>query len=206
MVTQGPSYDELIAENKSFVICRLRIDFLKELHPYERIEGQSWPYKNKGVSFYRQYAIVQGEETVAVADSVFALVDTTNGRLLRADEVTLNYSMDEYVPMDGSLRFRIPVELTLDEVGTHSVTYRDCDCNIHMNNTKYPDILCGFIPGIEKKRIRTIGINFKYAAPYGDTLTVFRAEENGIYYFRTLRSDGTVNMEAEIVTEAIVSD
>ena len=206
MATQGPSYDELIAENKSFVICRLRIDFLKELHPYERIEGQSWPYKNKGVSFYRQYAIVQGEETVAVADSVFALVDTISGRLLRADEVTLNYSMDEYVPMDGSLRFRIPAELTLDEVGTHSVTYRDCDCNIHMNNTKYPDILCGFIPGIEKKRIRTIGINFKYAAPYGDTLTVFRAEENGIYYFRTLRSDGTVNMEAEIVTEAVVSD
>ena len=201
MVAQGPSYDELIAAHKSFVICRLRIDFLSSLHAYEHIEGQSWPYENKNASFYRQYAIVRNGETVAVADSIFALVDTTDGHLLRANEVSLNYSMDDPVPMLHPLRFRIPSGVQLNEVGTHAVLYRDCDCNIHMNNTKYPDILCGFIPDIAHKTVRSIGINFQYAAPYGEAITVLCGEQDGTYYFRTLRADGKINVEAEILTE-----
>ena len=201
MAAQGPSYDQLIAEGKSFVICRLRIDYRAPLHAYEAIEGQSWPYENKNASFYRQYAIVRDGETVAIADSIFALVDVSSGRLLRADEVTLNYSMDEHIPMERPLRFRIPSDLTLSEVGRHRVLYRDCDCNIHMNNTKYPDILCGFIPGIEKKTVLSVGINFQYAAPYGENITVLCAERDGTFYFRTLREDGKVNVEAEVLTE-----
>ena len=201
MATEGPSYDALLAEDKSFVICRLRIDFYAPLHAYEPIEGQSWPYENKNASFYRQYAVVRGGETVALADSIFALVDTTDGHLLRANEVKLNYSMDEHVPMERGLRFRIPAGVPLSEVGTHDVLYRDCDCNVHMNNTKYPDILCGFIPGIENKTVRSIGINFQYAAPYKDRLTVLMGEKDGVFYFRTLRCDGKINVEAEIITE-----
>ncbi|MBQ9121192.1 MAG: hypothetical protein IJY12_02375, partial [Clostridia bacterium] len=169
---------------------------------YDEIEGQSWPYENKNSSFYRQYALVRGGETVAIADSIFALVDTESGRLLRADDVTLNYSMDEHIPMERPLRFRIPAGVELREVGRHQVLYRDCDCNIHMNNTKYPDILCGFIPEIEKKTVRSIGINFQYAAPYNQFITVLGGEKDGVYYFRTLREDGKINVEAEIITEA----
>ena len=40
-------------------------------------------------------------------------------------------------------------------------------------------------------------------AGIGDKLRVLRSESNGSYYFRTVRGDGMVNSEAEIVLSDI---
>jgi len=69
--------------------------------------------------------------------------------------------------------------------------------NRHMNNTAYPDMFSTFLP-LDNKRIAEITINYAKEAPAGDTLTVFCGEENGYYYFRTVRGDGETNAEAEI--------
>ena len=36
--------------------------------------------------------------------------------------------------------------MNLSLVGEHTVEYSDVDVNRHLNNTKYPDMLCGFLP------------------------------------------------------------
>jgi hypothetical protein len=46
--------------------------------------------------------------------------------------------------------------------------------------------------------IKSITINYSNEALIGDKLRVQRAEEGGIFYFRTIRSDGKVNSEAQI--------
>ena len=51
---------------------------------------------------------------------------------------------------------------------------------------------------MENKRIDTITINYTNEAPIADKLTVMRGERDGLWCFRTLRSDGKVNTEAEI--------
>ena len=51
---------------------------------------------------------------------------------------------------------------------------------------------------MDNKRVAEITINYSSEAPEGDTLTVYRGEANGYYYFRTVRSDGKTNSEAEI--------
>ena len=82
-------------------------------------------------------------------------------------------------------------------VGAYNVTYADTDQNNHMNNTRYPDMYSNFLP-LSGKRIERITISYMNEAPAGDLLTVQRAEAMGAYYFRTLRSDGKINSEAEI--------
>ena len=59
------------------------------------------------------------------------------------------------------------------------------------------DNLCNSKAGV-LKRIETITISYKNEAVFGDTLSVFLAECDGIYYIRTVREDGKVNSEAEI--------
>ena len=86
---------------------------------------------------------------------------------------------------------------TLTDVGGYGVHYGDVDQNRHMNNTKYPDMYSNFLP-LAGKMIRSITINYSNEAKIGEKLRVQRAEENGYYYFRTVRSDGQVNSEAQI--------
>ena len=40
-------------------------------------------------------------------------------------------------------------------------------------------------------------------APLGEVLKVYAGQSDGVYYLRTLRHDGSVNVEAEIITEAV---
>lgn len=54
-----------------------------------------------------------------------------------------------------------------------------------------------FLP-LDGRMIKSISINYQNEAQIGDKLRVQRAEEGGFFYFRTVRSDGKVNSEAEI--------
>ena len=87
----------------------------------------------------------------------------------------------------------------MEEVGQRRVVYSDCDYNGHINNTHYPDLLCDFLPDGETRPVADVVINFLGEAPFGDTLTVYRApdpEREGRYLFRTRRADGSTNIEA----------
>ena len=85
---------------------------------------------------------------------------------------------------------------TISDVGGYGVHYGDVDQNRHMNNTKYPDMYSNFLP-LDGKRVRAITISYNNEAVIGDKLRVLRGENDGKYYFRTVRSDGKVNSEAE---------
>jgi acyl-ACP thioesterase len=66
-----------------------------------------------------------------------------------------------------------------------------------MNNTKYPDMYSNFLP-LSGRMIKSVTINYSSEALIGDKLRVQRAEEGGIFYFRTIRSDRKINSEAQI--------
>jgi acyl-ACP thioesterase len=66
-----------------------------------------------------------------------------------------------------------------------------------MNNTRYPDMYSNFLP-LDGKRIRSMSIAYMNEAPLGEVLSVEMAENDGFYYFRTVRSDGKINSEAQI--------
>ena len=83
-------------------------------------------------------------------------------------------------------------------VGTYRVSYGMVDQNMHMNNTAYPDMYSNFLP-LEGKRIRSLTISYNAEAPFGELLTVYRGYSDGAYYIRTVREDGKINSEAEII-------
>ena len=47
----------------------------------------------------------------------------------------------------------------------------------------------------------SLGISFAHEARLGDILKVYMAESDGEYYFRTVRGDGQVNVEAIMMLE-----
>ena len=188
-----------------FLLSRIALRIEKPIHAYEDIEVRTWCPPSRALTFLRCFSIHRGGETVALALSHWGLMDIERGKLLRVSEFP-----DECFPMgempDESLiphRVHIPVGTVLGEVGERRIVYSDLDFNSHMNNTKYPDMICDFLPDMQGRRVRSLAMSYLHEAAKGDTLTVLRTSvacENGNegYLLRTMRADGTVCLEAEV--------
>lgn len=194
----GPSMDELRAGGRAFILSRIRMSIHRQLPAYTPIEAQTWiSNDDHGFSFNRYHRIMAGGEVAAEAASVWALVDLGTHHPIRASEFTYNFTGEP--PLDLPLPRRIRFADDPEEIGQRRVAYSDCDYNGHINNTRYPDLLCDHLPAGETRPVADVVINFLGEAPLGDTLTVYRAadpEREGRFLFRTRRADGSTNIEA----------
>lgn len=201
MEGQKPSYNELFESGRAFVLSRMKVSIYGILRSHDEIDVSTWACESTGASFKRCFSVEKDGMKIAEAASVWALIDRNAQKLVRVSDFENNYCIDEMVELDLAPRFRLPSDINLTLVGDRSVEYRDVDMNRHINNTRYADILCGYIPDMSKKRVINMEISYIGEAPMGDTLKVYMTESDGTYYFRTVRSDGKTNIEAEIMLE-----
>ena len=194
LTANGMSYDELKNANRAFLLSRLKMEIARPIRAYEPLRAITYPCESRGYSFLRCYALESEGVTVARAVSVWALIDTKARALVRVSDFDLRLPT---LPQNDLVLGHIRLPSSITDVGGYGVHYGDVDQNRHMNNTKYPDMFSNFLP-LDGKMIKTITINYQNEAQIGDKLRVQCAEENGFYYFRTIRSDGKINSEAEI--------
>lgn len=190
-----PSYDELFDSGYSFILSRTAIEFYMPLHSHDRVRVETWAVEGRGTIFNRCYRIWKNDVIAAEGISAWALVNMKDRHLMRHGDVRLNYHTDEMIDINVPIRFRLPPDDELCKVGEYTVRYPDVDRNRHMNNTKYADILAAFLPTMEGQRISELAINYLSEAPLGEKLDVLYTKKEDAHYFRTLRSDGTVNVE-----------
>ncbi len=203
----GPNLDTLQSLGRAFILSRISIDFPSPVHTFEKVRCTTWPCSSShGATFDRHFEIFCGETPVACAASQWAFLDYKNQKLLRVEDADVYFTRNEVVTPTLPLRFRIPKDANLIPVGEKTVRYSDIDTNRHLNNTHYCDLYCDYLP-MDGKRIDALSISFQKEAPLGETIAVLRTEEpdeNGIYYFRTVRgSDGAVNTEAMVRLTAL---
>lgn len=194
LTANGMSYDKLKENNRAFILSRLKLEVLRPIRAYTPLTAITYPCESRGFSFLRCYALECDGEVVARAISAWALIDTENRSLVRVNDFNLGLPT---LPLNDMVlgHMRLPSDLV--DIGGYGVHYGDVDQNNHMNNTKYPDMYSNFLP-MRGRMIRSITINYSSEAQIGEKLRVQRTEGNGLYYFRTIRSDGKVNSEAEI--------
>ena len=188
------SYEELRDMKRCFVLSRIRMEITQPIRAYAPITAITYPCESRGYSFLRCYELIQDGISVAKAISVWALIDTDSRSLVRVNDFDLNLPL--CTPNELVLgHIKMPSELI--EVGKYGVHYGDVDQNRHMNNTKYPDMYSNYLP-LEGKMIKAITIHYNNEAKIGDKLRVYKAQAGDSYFFRTVRSDGKVNSEAQI--------
>ena len=190
-----------------FLLSRIQMRFYAPIYAYEDIEVRTWCPPSRGLSFHRCFAIFRGEEKVAEALSVWALMDLHTRKLVRTSDFEGEFPTGD-MPDEAALpsRVRIPSVFPMEDVGNRRIAYSDLDYNNHMNNTKYPDMVCDFLPNMAGKRVSSMALSYLREAVYGDTLTVRRAAVEGnphAYLLRTARPDGTVCLEASVTLEEI---
>lgn len=199
-------YKMLYQKGKAYVISRMNISVYTAMVSGDDITVETWVHDCKGVSFNRHFRVLCRGRVAAEAVSVWAFVSTgPERRIFRVTDPDANYTVhmaDDAVELDPPAKLKMPENMNL--IGEKTVLYSDCDINGHLNNARYPDMLLSFVkegqtaPG---RRIENVKLNFLKEAALGEELKIYHAEYDGVHYFRTVRSDGNTNLEAELIFE-----
>ena len=187
-------------EGLGFLLARAAVRILAPLHAYEEIEVRTWCPVSKGFTYLRCFSVHRGGELVALCLSHWALMDARAKKLVPCRDFQRDFPLGD-LPDESLLpgRVRIPADVVLEDAGERRIVYSDLDFNLHMNNTKYPDMICDYLPDMTGKWVTGLSLSYLKEAAYGDTLTVRRAEVSpDVYLMRTIRTDGAVCLEAAI--------
>ena len=198
-----PSYDELLDSGRALMVSRMDIEILDPPFMEEPIQVSTWPVLPKGAVIRRCYEMRKDGTLLARASSDWALVETASRKILRMTPETFpNYRYGDYVNLFEK-KFHISKETaaSMETAGTHKVTLRDCDCNGHMNNTYYLDVLCDLIPELydyEHHWVNSVRLHFAKEAPLGSEILLRRCKDGDAYLFQTFLEDGSLNIECQI--------
>ena len=191
----------------AFILGAISLNIYAPLHAYEEIEVRTWCKEAKSFIFNRYFEIYRGSEKIAEAATTWVLIDLSTKRMVRASSYDFmgdKFFYDE--PIDPAIlppKARIDKSIPLREVGKRRITYSDIDYNMHMNNTRYPDMICDFLDEMTSRpcRITSLSLSYLKESPLGATLSGSRTDPDG---------DGallvqTVNEAGEVCLEAMVS-
>lgn len=200
-VCRGKSLDDIRREQGvGFILSRIAFDVLRLPTAYEKLRVETFTCPAHGFTYPRGFEVFAGEELVARCHSLWALVRVADKTLVKAADFPLTFGDEQPLLTDTPIRFRIPLEAELYPVGERRIVYSDLDYNMHMNNTKYPDMLCDFLPSYDELAVTGMALAYHREAAFEDVITVERAAApDGVYYFRTKR-EGEICLEAMVRT------
>ena len=194
----GPTLESLRDERQlAFLLSRFSAGFYATVYPYEKLKVETWGVESRGFSFNRCYRIWREEQVIAEATAVWALVNIETHRPVRVTEYKPGFDYDEMLSLDTPPRIVFPTSAPLRLVGEHTVSYGETDQNMHMNNTRYSDMLCDSLDLIGR-RIYRMSFNFLGEARLGETVKIYSVNHGEQDFFRTVRSDGKTGVEAQL--------
>lgn len=184
MFTEKPSYDEVFESGKAIMLNRLDMNILEEVHLDDVLTAASWPCPSRRATFLRCYGLWRGEgsarKMVAEISSQWSLVGLADRKILSIDEVDFtNYTYGDYKEAaPGKFKISREVEETMELVAERKIGYSDADCNGHMNNTYYLNVLCDLIPELAAgtHRVSSVRMHYSKEAVVGETIQVYRSQ------------------------------
>ncbi len=196
--------DLFYKEGLGFLLSRLQLRVDAPLYAYEDIEVRTWCPPSRALSFLRCFSILRQGEVVAEALTTWALMDMKHKTLVKVSDFQREFPMGD--TLDESTlpkKIRIPAAAEMETVGERHIVYSDLDFNFHMNNTRYPDMICDFLPDLRGKFVSSLSLAYMNEAAFGDILTVQRAQDSETHLVRALRGDGKICTEAAVETKNI---
>ena len=177
--------------NAIWMLVRQKYELLRPLYVGEHLRIQTWFYEPKGMFILRDFAIYVGDELVGQAYSTWVLGDVQNHTLLRGEDVLQPYHVPSCPAKTKKLgKIRMPKDM--EPAGKKRIGYSETDINGHANNTRYADYACDTIEleQYQGKYVKSMQITYSAECLAGDTVSMLRKEDNGIFYVRGVDKDG----------------
>ena len=196
----GHNLDRLRDEHSlAFLLSKTKIALYAPLYAHEEIRVETFTAESRAFGFNRYYRILRGDEVIAAADTTWALIDLNSRQLCKADAFDFGFEHEPALDIGLPPRFRVPHTDELELLGERRIVYSDLDYNMHMNNTRYADMLCDFMPLEDIPKIKGMSLSYLHEAAFGDVIKIYAKKSDGRYRFRTINQNGITCLEAEVL-------
>lgn len=179
----GLGYLRLREDGMVFLIISNKAEIHRMPRYGENLEILTYPIGSAGVTFYREFEVFSGGEMLVKMLQSSALVSPEDHKLLRPKEFyAYGVFQETKTPKEMKIS-RISPEAgeELPLLGERVIRYSDLDCNHHMNNTVYADVVEDFLPGgHEGRTYGAVQVDYVSEALLGETITLRGEEKDGV--------------------------
>lgn len=204
----GLTLEQMLEAGMGWMMITLDLEFHRMPRLNDELTVHTWSKGTKGALWQRDYRIFDKEQReVAVARSIWALVDTEKRKLLRPNALPIpvqHYDGDSV----GSIPDKVvlPQDLSMEQTYLYQVRYSGLDSNNHLNNARYGDLCCDAL-SLEEwgvKELKRFRITYVQEAKYGDELVIMRSPltSEGVFVQGKLEQGVSFAACMELVEEA----
>lgn len=182
-------YEEMIRENKAWVLSRLHFVFEDVPCWRESLELQTWHKGPSGPFYLRDFRFIDKEGRIRVsATSSWVIMDVRERRMCRTSEVT------DMIPESTCCRedaiagqagkVALPRGAAAVEAGRRTVAYSDVDLQGHTNNARYMVWAMDCIDYAEAaaRPVREARIQFNHETRAGEEVVLYLYRDGDSYY------------------------
>jgi acyl-ACP thioesterase len=198
-VILGAGYEDLLAQNKIWVLLKTRYQIESQPHLSQTIKITTWPLPVDKVYYGREYLVSdEAGNDLIKGSSIWAMIN------LKTESVTLEKwhfpgtFVKDRLFEDKMIKHTSPAYAL--KVGTHPVMPSEIDHNRHMNNAFYANIIYDSLDLGDHEEIRQMEIHFESQAKKGTVIEVYRKDtEVGKFVFGKNFGDSMVFQSKTIV-------
>lgn len=166
----------------AWVVARQHI--IKNANPqkYETVCVSTYPYKQKGMEYYRHFEIknVNGDVTYAVCDQLWVLIDMTERTLVNNAEFV--YPEKGIYITDDEIAINNPEFPELTQIGHYYGIKPDMDTNKHMHHAKYFPLI-NYMSGITDMDLKEVTILYHKEILLKDDIALLINKDKKKIYF-----------------------
>jgi acyl-ACP thioesterase len=167
----GIGFEDLSVKNITWVLARVKYEIVNKISIGISLVGHTWPHPHSRFDSIRDYLIYDDNgNLMAKGTSVWCLINFSNGRLLPTSCAPIEGDFVEDYVYETKLEKISYEECLLENYGVYRVKEDDIDCNKHMNNAKYGEVVFSKLNEDEFNSLVSIEINYLLQAYLEDEI------------------------------------
>jgi acyl-ACP thioesterase len=183
----GLSPEKLIGEGMVFLLSKMNIKVHRTPLCTEKLVVGTAAVEPRGVRFLREFVIDSEDgERLLSALSLWVLVVPASRKIIRPKHFPYDIDFQEarLTGIIDDVAFQKDVALPENSTNV-PVKYSLLDCNAHVNNTHYADLVCDALPydALLERGLDTLILSFQNEAKWGDTIRSSASPLNGGRYY-----------------------
>lgn len=197
----GVGYYDMLKQHCYWVAVRTRVKIYERPALEQTVTATTWPGKPGLVKMDRFYQMTRDGRVLADGRTEWGVQDIDTGAVRRSD--SFGYPADlayreERVCAEPYTRFRDMDTSDMKPVRVCTVDPMDIDLGRHMNNVAYIRMLLGTFSTAEQAEmdLSELEISYRRACFEGETLSVYRRQENSVWKLQVQKENGETAVHA----------
>lgn len=181
----GMSFDEMIAENKIWVLLRVKYKVIENVPLYSKVNVTTWPRKKGLVDFDRETQICDMDGNLLVSGiSKWVILDANTRKIVPAKHIDYNAETSDETNFNDKFERIKDFDISTLNYYVSKVEFCDVDHNGHTNNAKYACMILNALNLSKSEEIVEFQIDFINESHLGDNINIYFIKHDNVYLIK----------------------